>query len=379
MHPQLRSSSSSSLSRQWDRNPRSRFGNSYEYEKYSHDGNNDINNNEDGNDDDNDQNTSKWKGSEGKGGRGKDRLLCHALFHPHHLRGVPLAFVHCSLSHGLSAPRTMEDVFDNDDVHRFLQPRQRPNVATFYSIASTVPGLAGLGIGRTLIGRAVDDISTSVLVGSCAGGNKTNDTVHNKTAETITTSNDTPTFVTLSPLPGFRNWLMRKSILDGTFSTNDDREKRLLKVIADVISWWPSSTSLSSLHSSSYQDHHRSDRIIKNERHDREAMDDPLELKDLMSRLIKYESELMHLAAVYLCLSKKGVKGPRRTQGIRNMNFAKDLKYYDNKDFNSNVHTPLDPVARFHVGNGAEIYRLNFLADRSSMSMRRRLVLFFLQ
>jgi malonyl-CoA decarboxylase len=32
---------------------------------------------------------------------------------------------------------------------------------------------------------------------------------------------------------------------------------------------------------------------------------------------------------------------------------------------------PLDPVARFHLGNGARLERLNWLGDISTMGMRR--------
>ena len=32
---------------------------------------------------------------------------------------------------------------------------------------------------------------------------------------------------------------------------------------------------------------------------------------------------------------------------------------------------PLDPVARFHLGNGARLERLNFLGDRSDNGMRQ--------
>ena len=37
----------------------------------------------------------------------------------------------------------------------------------------------------------------------------------------------------------------------------------------------------------------------------------------------------------------------------------------------SDGRRPVDPVARFHLGNGARLERLNFLADRSAKAMRQ--------
>ena len=130
------------------------------------------------------------------------------------------------------------------------------------------------------------------------------------------------TFVTLSPIPRFRSWIRNKLIdfnrggtfLDTDFLSEDDLDslRSALKcgVQEDVAA------------------------------HFLKALEDPWTLMSLRSGSL--EPILMKLAARYLMLEKH-----RRR--------------------------PLDGVARFHIQNGAELYRLNYMADLSRKGLHTSL------
>jgi len=98
---------------------------------------------------------------------------CYAFFHPA-LEHEPIVFVEIALTHGLAdhLPELLNRADAIDD----------PDTAIFYSITSAQPGLAGVHLGNELIKQVVDALRHE------------ND--HLKT------------FATLSPLPGFRAWLV---------------------------------------------------------------------------------------------------------------------------------------------------------------------------
>lgn len=100
---------------------------------------------------------------------------CYVLEHPS-LPGRPLNVVWCALWRGVP-----------DDLGAILDPAAptadptAADTAVFYSIWNVEPGLVGLPGGRTLLVGAVDALRTELAGLS--------------------------TFVTLSPIPGFRAWL----------------------------------------------------------------------------------------------------------------------------------------------------------------------------
>ncbi|MBS0326591.1 MAG: malonyl-CoA decarboxylase family protein [Proteobacteria bacterium] len=100
---------------------------------------------------------------------------CYAFFHPR-MPQEPLVFVEVALTPGIAtavAPLL-------DEAAPAVDPREA-TTAVFYSISSTQPGLRGVPFGGFLIKRVVADL----------------------VAEYPRLS----TFVTLSPVPGFRRWL----------------------------------------------------------------------------------------------------------------------------------------------------------------------------
>jgi malonyl-CoA decarboxylase len=98
---------------------------------------------------------------------------CYGFFHPA-LAHEPIVFVEIALTHGLAEqlPELLNRADSVDDA----------DTAIFYSITSAQPGLAGVHLGNELIKQVVDALRHE------------ND--HLKT------------FATLSPLPGFRAWLV---------------------------------------------------------------------------------------------------------------------------------------------------------------------------
>ena len=112
---------------------------------------------------------------------------CYAFFHPA-LVNEPIVFVEVALTRGLAQnlPHLLERDAAVDD----------PDSAIFYSITSAQPGLAGVHLGNELIKHVVDQLRRD--------------------------QDDLKTFATLSPLPGFRSWLLAQ--VDGGDLTAPERE-----------------------------------------------------------------------------------------------------------------------------------------------------------
>ncbi len=101
---------------------------------------------------------------------GEDRR-CFALYH-RLIPYEPIIFIEVALTRGIV--KQISEIIDMDQ-HR--TPKGEANTAIFYSINNTQNGLAGLGLGKMLIGQVVDYLR------------KENEQIKN--------------FATLSPLPGF--------------------------------------------------------------------------------------------------------------------------------------------------------------------------------
>lgn len=196
---------------------------------------------------------------------------CYAFFHPR-MRGVPLIFVEVAFAADMAG-----------DVQVLLDPQVPADSphdarwAIFYSISNTQPGLRGISFGNFLLKRVVDELLHELP--------------------------KLKSFATLSPIPGFVNWLSRQ---DG-------------QAMQSLL-------------------HEKSDRL--------EALDDAEAGKKWVERL--------QAAAV-----GEASDTIRRTGLRMALHYLKAMK---------DGH-PLDPVARFHLGNGARIERLNWAADSSSKGL----------
>lgn len=179
-----------------------------------------------------------------------DDRRCFAFFHPA-LKDDPLVFVEIALTDGV--PDSLAPLLVQD---REASPDHTFNTVVFYSISNCHPGLASVSFGNFLIKAVVEELRKEFA------GLKT--------------------FVTLSPVPGFRKWLL-KAELDGL--VEDDLVERVRQPVGRVV--------------------------------EAEVM-----------------SSLQKLCAHYLLDVKSG-------------------------------RLPKDPVARFHLGNGASLHQLNTAADLS--------------
>ncbi|MCF3933606.1 malonyl-CoA decarboxylase [Acuticoccus sp. M5D2P5] len=187
-----------------------------------------------------------------------DRRL-FGFFHPR-LGDEPLIFVEVALTEDV--PTAIEPILT--DKREPIDP-QAATTAVFYSISNCQDGLRGISFGSFLIKQVADDLARELP--------------------------NLKTFVTLSPVPGFAQWLREEAARP---TSAVDEPTRLLLDSLDGPDW----------------------------------LDDPALAKAA-------ETALTPLIAYYL------------TE-------AKDAR-----------GRPADPVARFHLGNGARLEQINFAADRA--------------
>jgi len=189
---------------------------------------------------------------------------CFAFFHPA-LIDEPLIFVEVALTGGIAG--SIGPILADE------REPLRPGTATtaiFYSISNCQKGLAGVTFGNFLIKQVVEDLAREIPT--------------------------LKTFVTLSPVPGFRAWLDRERRSDAPQGlTREDVE------------------ALRGLDADGWQD-------------DKTACE-------------RVRRAMMPAAAAYF-LRAKNERG-----------------------------RPADPVARFHLGNGARLERMNFLGDASAKGL----------
>jgi malonyl-CoA decarboxylase len=189
---------------------------------------------------------------------------CYAFFHPA-LVDDPLIFVEVALTR--SIPTAIAPILTSQ--REVVQP-DKATTAVFYSISNCQRGLAGVSFGHFLIKQVAEEISREVP--------------------------NISTFVTLSPAPGFADWLASERTRDKSMILDEDDRAALAHL--DTQGWWQMPGP-------------------------REAVREPL----------------LHAAACYFLRARNKI-------GI-----------------------PVDPVARFHLGNGARLEQINVLADTSSKGL----------
>lgn len=201
---------------------------------------------------------------------------CYGFFHPR-MPDEPLIFVEVALMDEMAAGIT--PLLDESAAPADLA---RATTAIFYSISNTQAGLRGVSFGDSLIKRVVETLCVEFP--------------------------RLKHFATLSPIPGFRQWLGKNA--GAMLEALDEKERTLL---GRAVGFEPPTAQ-----------------------HFLTAADTAatLDEKSPVRRM------LLHCAAHYL---------------------GKALE--DGK--------PLDPVARFHLGNGARIERLNWMGDPSPKGLKQ--------
>jgi malonyl-CoA decarboxylase len=127
---------------------------------------------------------------------------CFAFFHPA-LPNDPLVFVEIALTD--SVPTALAPLL--------LQERKNPlgervNTVVFYSISNCHPGLSSISFGNFLIKNVVEELKKEIPT--------------------------LKTFVTLSPVPGFRNWLLGADLRELVPEELIDRIKEPVGTVVDA-------------------------------------------------------------------------------------------------------------------------------------------------
>ena len=189
---------------------------------------------------------------------------CYAFFHPA-LVDDPLIFVEVALTREI--PTAIAPILTSQ---REVVQLDRASTAVFYSISNCQRGLTGVTFGHFLIKQVAEEISREIR--------------------------NISTFCTLSPVPGFADWLDKERTREG--STVIDDHDRAALVNLDTDGWWQVAAT-------------------------RDSVREPL----------------LRAAAWYFLHA-------RTKNG-----------------------TPRDPVARFHLGNGARLEQIDWLADTSTKAL----------
>ncbi|CAO2842487.1 unnamed protein product [Amaranthus hypochondriacus] len=230
---------------------------------------------------------------------------CFGYLHPA-IPGEPLIFIEVALLKHV-AQTIQEVLWDNPPI-----PECDATCALLYSISSTQPGLAGINLGKFLIKRVIELIKRD-MPQIC-------------------------TFATLSPIPGFIGWLLSKlesqsklakaDALDVTCSSEEsaesvfrenvltaEEEREVLDTLGESTSGKNGIEIIMNLLKSPNNEWSKSEEVLS-------------VLKPI----------LMRLCARYLLQEKKRGKA-------------------------------LDPVANFHLQNGAMVERLCWMADKSDKGL----------
>ncbi|KAK6133233.1 hypothetical protein DH2020_032994 [Rehmannia glutinosa] len=216
---------------------------------------------------------------------------CFGYLHPA-IPGEPLIFIEVALMKNVA--QTIQEVLWDDPPI----PECEATCALFYSISSTQPGLSGINLGKFLIKRVIDVVRRDMPRIS--------------------------TFATLSPIPGYMQWLLSKLASiersDSTFSENllkPEEESALLDAAEEFTSGKTGMEVMWNLLSSTSHQWTNSEKLS-----------------------LVLRAPLMRLCARYLLQEKKRGKA-------------------------------LDSVGNFHLQNGAMIGRINWMADRSQKGLNQ--------
>ncbi len=201
---------------------------------------------------------------------------CYAFFHPS-MRDEPLIFVEVALVDGLAS--NVQELLD--ETAPAMNPEEA-DTAIFYSISNCQKGLVGVSLGEFLIKRVV-----AALRADFPGLRH---------------------YATLSPIPGFMNWL--RHVLR---EAPDEELAETLEALRQVAGGGDDEALLTLLSKG---------RWVRDEQ---------------LAEAVK--PVLMRLCARYLLTMRDG--------------------------------RAIDPVAHFHLSNGARIERINWLGDRSARGMRQ--------
>ncbi|XP_068656045.1 uncharacterized protein [Aristolochia californica] len=229
---------------------------------------------------------------------------CFGYLHPA-IPGEPLIFIEVALLK--SVAQTIQEVLWDDPP----TSESEATCALFYSISATQPGLAGINLGKFLIKRVIELVKKDMPHIS--------------------------TFATLSPIPGYMQWLLPKLVSQSKLAESEAEEMAHL-----------SSESLGRTFREDILRPEEEKAILSSTVGGKNAMEIMLNLltssnyewaqSDTLLEVL--QRPLMRLCARYLFQEKKRGKA-------------------------------FDSVGNFHLQNGAIIGKLNWMADRSEKGLNQ--------
>ena len=250
---------------------------------------------------------------------------CFAFFHPS-LPNKPLVFVHVALLQNV--PTSMGDIqVGTQCILDGNHSESNATCAAFYSITNTEPGLAGVDLGNHLIKSVVQVLKEEFP--------------------------DLETFCTLSPIPNFKKWLEEKIVR---------YHKETLRVEQQMISHdFNEDKSRESLIPGF--------KFMDNCLFSQQEMD---QLEDLFPSALTPPL----LSLLQTLQDPNWHTSQTNSSSFASSNLSHQLQplllklaaYY--LTIERHRGRPLCPVAKFHIRNGAEMYRLNYMADTSTKGMR---------
>ncbi|CBS87122.1 malonyl-CoA decarboxylase [Azospirillum lipoferum] len=206
----------------------------------------------------------------------------------------------------------------SDNVQALLDPTapvcdpKSADSAIFYSISNAQVGLAGISFGNFLIKRVVDGLATEFPNIKC--------------------------YATLSPIPGFRRWFDRTLDRDGDAVLTNTEAERIAERLAELEQDEDGEASAGAPTEGGIG-----------------ADESPL-LTRALSRPSWAEDEEL----------QKRLRGPLMRMCAQYLTVLQEAKGHGRA-------RAQDPVAHFHLTNGARMERLNWLADRSGKGLKQSL------
>ncbi|KAK6917786.1 Malonyl-CoA decarboxylase, N-terminal, partial [Dillenia turbinata] len=229
---------------------------------------------------------------------------CFGYLHPA-IPGEPLIFIEVALLKNVA--QTIQEVLWDDPPIAEADA----TCALFYSISSTQPGLSGINLGKFLIKRVITLVKRD-MPHIC-------------------------TFATLSPIPGFMQWLLSKLA----------SQLRLAEGETDTIK------SSSEKVASTFW----------------ESILDPEEERALLQSSEEFASAKNGMEVMWSLLTSSNyewVNSPNLLSALKPPLMRLCARYLIKEKKRGKA---LDSVANFHLQNGAMIERLNWMADRSEKGL----------
>lgn len=241
-----------------------------------------------------------------------DRRL-YAFFHPR-MRNEPLIFVEVALVNGMAGH--IQPLLDTDAP---VQDPAEADAAIFYSINNAQRGLDGISFGNFLIKKVVEELSHEFP--------------------------NLKTFATLSPIPGFRKWL-DTTLAEGEPGLLTASERKALTA-AYKQRVGEAAAAMAEAGAGDEAPPANGDTVV--------AGGGKGSLKALLGRPDWHTDPVVEQA----------LRAPLQRLCARYLSQEKRVKK------EGDTPRALDPVAHFHLSNGARVERVNWLGDTSGKGLKQ--------